>query len=112
MSRSPRGRRRLRHELTATVTAWETATVVVDPPTVRVEWLPVGRPPGGVVATCPVGGAAIEPLRIPVDPDNALSRWAEERRTALSVGPSPGEPAQFHVFATTSGGRYAWHPSC
>ncbi|MBO7940315.1 hypothetical protein JTP77_030950 [Streptomyces sp. S9] len=98
--------------LKITVTCREMATVVVDPPKLRFEQLTLGEPPKGVVVTCRVGGAAVEPRRIQVNLDTGTTMWMGadgEHIQALSLALDKGETEQFYLFASAAEGRYKWH---
>lgn len=98
--------------LKITVTCREMATVVVDPPKLRFEQLPLGEPPKGVVVTCRVGGAAVEPRRIQVDLGSGTTRWTGadgEHMPSLSLALDKGETEQFYLFSSAGAGRYKWH---
>ncbi|MEV5486905.1 hypothetical protein AB0L47_02600 [Streptomyces bobili] len=98
--------------LKITVTCREMVTVVVDPPKLRFEHLPLGEPPKGVVVTCRVGGAAVEPRRIQVDLGFGTTRWVGadgEQMQSLSLALDKGETEQFYLFASASEGRHKWH---
>ncbi|WP_208879633.1 hypothetical protein [Streptomyces sp. PBH53] len=98
--------------LKVTITSRELASVVVDPPKLRYEELAVGNPPKGVIATRPVGGAAIDPRRIQVNLGFGGAMWVNphgEPIEALSVNLEAGETEQFYLFASAESGRYKWH---
>lgn len=98
--------------LKVTITSRELSTVVIDPPRVRFEALPNGTPPKGIVATCRVGGAAVEPRRIQVNLGFGGAMWINadgEPIESVSVTLESGEVEQFYLFTTAEEGRYRWH---
>lgn len=98
--------------LKITITCKDSASVVVNPPKVRRDSLPVGNPPKGIIAVKPTGGAAVTPRRIQVGLDMGTSNWLDEDGNpipALSLALDPGESEQFYIFASASIGRYEWH---
>jgi hypothetical protein len=97
--------------LKVTVASRELTTVVVDPPKVRREMLWLGDPPRGVVATNPVGGAAVEPRRIQIDLEMGSATWVNphgEPIEALGVTLPSGGVEQFYIYAVAEQGRYLW----
>ncbi|MFE2827327.1 hypothetical protein [Streptomyces sp. NPDC059271] len=98
--------------LRVTITCRESSSVVVNPPRIRCDSLPVGDPPKGVIAVSPTGGASVTPRRIQVNLDMGIARWIDDNgdpMEALSVALEPGESEQFFIFADASCGRYEWH---
>ncbi|MFE7644970.1 hypothetical protein [Streptomyces phaeoluteigriseus] len=98
--------------LKVTVTARETASVVIDSPKLRHEVSPLPQPPPGVVACCPVGGAAVTPRRLQVDLGTGTTMWVEEDGSPLpplSLTLSPGETEQFLIYVEATSGRCTWH---
>lgn len=98
--------------LKVTVTCRESTSVVIDPPKVRRDRLPVEDPPKGVVAICPVGGASITPQRIQINLDMASAHWVDQDgnpMSALSLQLEPGESEQFYIYGTADAQRFEWH---
>ncbi|MGZ3117974.1 hypothetical protein [Streptomyces sp. H62] len=98
--------------LRVTITCREPASVVVNPPKVRRDILPVGNPPKGVIAVSPTGGASLTPRRIEVNLDMASAIWVKEDGTpeeTLSLLLEPGESEQFLIFVQATVGRQQWH---
>ncbi|MFB8379047.1 hypothetical protein [Streptomyces rubiginosohelvolus] len=97
--------------LKVTISSRELATVVVDPPKVRRETLWIGDPPKGVVATNPVGGAAIDPRRIQINLEMGSAMWINphgEPIDALGVTLASGDVEQFYIYAVAEQGGYLW----
>ncbi|MFJ6047510.1 hypothetical protein [Streptomyces sp. NPDC092307] len=85
--------------------------VLVEPPKIRSLPLPIGDPPKGTVATCPVGGAELNPRRVQVDLERGAATWVNPEGDpirALNLSPAPGETEQFHIYAHAAAGRYPW----
>ncbi|MFF0714679.1 hypothetical protein ACWEVM_27090 [Streptomyces bauhiniae] len=98
--------------LKVTIVSRGVSTVVVNPPKVRAESLPISDPPKGLIATNPVGGAEIDPKRIHVNLPMGTAEWVNpdgDPIKALGMALSPGDVEQFHVYAVTQAGRYKWH---
>ncbi|MFJ3756609.1 hypothetical protein [Streptomyces sp. NPDC090080] len=98
--------------LKITIMSRDSSTVVVDPPKVRRERLPLGDPPKGLIATCPVGGAEMDPKRINVNLAMGTSMWVNpdgDPIKALSLALSPGDVEQFYLYAVADAGRFKWH---
>ncbi|MFZ3595488.1 hypothetical protein [Streptomyces sp. BH104] len=98
--------------LKVTITCRESASVVVSPPKIRRDSLPVGSPPKGVILVNPTGGASVTPRRIKIDLDMAYADWIDEDGAplpTLSLALEAGETEQFYIFAHADVGRYEWH---
>ncbi|MFE7893648.1 hypothetical protein [Streptomyces sp. NPDC057412] len=98
--------------LRVTITCRESTPVVVNPPKIRRNFLPVGNPPKGVIAVAPTGGASVTPRRIQVNLDMGSANWIDDNgrpAESLSLSLEPGESEQFFIFADASVGRYEWH---
>ncbi|MER6715773.1 hypothetical protein [Streptomyces sp. NPDC000877] len=97
--------------LKVTITSRTTTTVVVDQPKLRFKKMPAELSRGGVIATNPVGGAALEPRRIEVRPEIGTSMWIDEEGQSirpLGLTLSPGEVEQFYIFTRVDSGLYEW----
>lgn len=98
--------------LKITITSRQIATVVVNPPKVRRDSLPIGTPPKGLVATSPVGGAEMDPRRIQINLEMGTAIWVNPDGRpieARSVTLSSGDVEQFYVYVMAEIGRYSWH---
>jgi len=94
-----------------TIASRVSTTVVVNQPKLRFESVPTEEWREGVVAVNPVGGAALEPRRIEVLPENGTTMWVDEG--GQSIGPlsltlSPGEVEEFYIFTRVGSGLYKW----
>ncbi|MFW6694309.1 hypothetical protein [Streptomyces sp. MAR4 CNX-425] len=95
-----------------TVTARESASVVIDCPKLRHSSEPLEEPPRGIVACCPAGGAAVTPRRLQVDLGSGTTTWVEEDGSPippLTLLLAPGETEQFLIFVRAHSGRTEWH---
>ncbi|MEV5092999.1 hypothetical protein ACWEQ5_31430 [Streptomyces griseoincarnatus] len=98
--------------LRVTITCREPTSVVVNPPKVRRDILPVGNPPKGIISVSQTGGASLTPRRIEVNLDMEAAIWVNEdgrRVEALSLLLEPGDSEQFFIFIKATVGRQQWH---
>jgi hypothetical protein len=94
-----------------TITSREPVSVVVEPPKFRRAEACEGPAMQGVIATRPVGGAAIDVRRIHIDLGTGATMWIDphgEPKDVLTLILSPGETEQFYMYAQAYSGRHVW----